>query len=133
MMSNKRFWTYGLAAGWLLSGAARSVFAAGEAHPIDTGDTAWILTSSALVLMMTIPGLALFYGGLVRSKNILSTLMPACSVPPSSESWVLFGTRCRSRARTLVGNLSLFAGLPREQKHSGHDAQPRPHIPRCFS
>lgn len=41
----------------------------------DTGDTAWMLTSTAFVLMMTIPGLALFYGGLVRSKNVLSVLM----------------------------------------------------------
>lgn len=41
----------------------------------DSGDTAWMLTSTALVLMMTLPGLALFYGGLVRSKNILSVLM----------------------------------------------------------
>ena len=40
---------------------------------IDTGDTAWMLTSSALVLMMTIPGLALFYAGMVRKKNILAT------------------------------------------------------------
>src|SRR5688572_11122130 len=42
---------------------------------IDKGDTAWILTSSALVLMMTIPGLFLFYGGLVRRKNVLGTIM----------------------------------------------------------
>ena len=42
---------------------------------IDTGDTAWILTSTALVLFMTIPGLALFYGGLVRTRNVLSVLM----------------------------------------------------------
>ncbi|MEZ5597111.1 MAG: ammonium transporter [Pseudomonadales bacterium] len=41
----------------------------------DSGDTAWILTSTALVLFMTIPGLALFYGGLVRNKNVLSVLM----------------------------------------------------------
>ena len=39
---------------------------------VDTGDTAWILTASALVLMMTIPGLGLFYGGLVRMRNVLS-------------------------------------------------------------
>jgi Amt family ammonium transporter len=45
------------------------------ASPIDTGDTAWMLTSSALVLMMTAPGLALFYGGLVRRKNVLATMM----------------------------------------------------------
>jgi Amt family ammonium transporter len=42
---------------------------------LDTGDTAWILVSTALVLFMTIPGLALFYGGLVRTKNVLSVLM----------------------------------------------------------
>src|SRR5688572_18209266 len=43
--------------------------------PIDSGDTAWLLTSSALVLMMTAPGLALFYSGLVRKKNVLGTMM----------------------------------------------------------
>jgi Amt family ammonium transporter len=48
--------------------------AAAPAPKIDSGDTAWMLTSSALVLMMTIPGLALFYGGMVRKKNILATL-----------------------------------------------------------
>ena len=42
---------------------------------INSGDTAWVLASSALVLLMTIPGLALFYGGLVRTKNVLGTLM----------------------------------------------------------
>ena len=44
-------------------------------RPLDTGDTAWMLTSTALVLMMTIPGLALFYGGMVRKKNVLATVM----------------------------------------------------------
>ena len=44
-----------------------------DAPKIDTGDTAWMLTSTALVLMMTIPGLALFYGGMVRKKNVLAT------------------------------------------------------------
>ena len=43
-----------------------------EAPKLDTGNTAWMLTSTALVLMMTIPGLALFYAGMVRSKNVLS-------------------------------------------------------------
>src|ERR1700755_3693352 len=42
--------------------------------PLNSGDTAWMITSSALVLMMTIPGLGLFYGGMVRKKNILATL-----------------------------------------------------------
>ena len=49
--------------------------AAGKAYEVSSGDTAWMLVSSALVLMMTGPGLALFYGGLVRRKNVLSTMM----------------------------------------------------------
>jgi Amt family ammonium transporter len=51
-----------------------SVPAFAAAPKFDSGDTAWMLTSSALVLMMTIPGLALFYGGMVRKKNVLATL-----------------------------------------------------------
>ncbi|MEO1249817.1 MAG: ammonium transporter [Pseudomonadota bacterium] len=47
---------------------------------VDTGDTAWILTSTALVLFMTLPGLALFYGGLVQSRNILSVLMHCMAI-----------------------------------------------------
>jgi Amt family ammonium transporter len=47
---------------------------------INSGDTAWMLTSTALVLMMTIPGLALFYGGMVRKKNVLATLMQSFAV-----------------------------------------------------
>ena len=56
------------------SAAAAAAPAATPAPKIDTGDTAWMLTSSVLVLMMTIPGLALFYAGMVRKKNILATL-----------------------------------------------------------
>src|SRR5215471_13816853 len=57
--------------------ATVSAFAQAEATTpkIDTGDTAWMLTSAALVLFMTIPGLFLFYGGLVRSKNVLGMFM----------------------------------------------------------
>jgi Amt family ammonium transporter len=47
---------------------------------LDTGNTAWMLTSTALVLMMTIPGLALFYGGMVRQKNVLATVMQSFAV-----------------------------------------------------
>ncbi|MGZ6016911.1 MAG: ammonium transporter [Phenylobacterium sp.] len=54
--------------------AAPAAPAAATPPKIDTGDTAWMLTSSVLVLMMTIPGLALFYAGMVRKKNILATL-----------------------------------------------------------
>ena len=46
----------------------------------DSGDTAWMLTSTALVLMMTIPGLALFYGGMVRKKNVLATVMQSFAI-----------------------------------------------------
>ncbi|EGO96779.1 Ammonium transporter, partial [Acidiphilium sp. PM] len=48
---------------------------ADTAPKLDSGDTAWMLTSSVLVLMMTVPGLALYYGGLLRRKNILAMLM----------------------------------------------------------
>ncbi|MEX0752745.1 MAG: ammonium transporter [Xanthobacteraceae bacterium] len=51
-----------------------------EAPKLDTGDTAWMLTSTALVLMMTIPGLALFYGGMVRKKNVLGTTMQSFAI-----------------------------------------------------
>ncbi|MDR3536685.1 MAG: ammonium transporter [Acetobacteraceae bacterium] len=55
---------------------AMPAFAADDGPPkIDTGDTAWMLTSTALVLLMTVPGLALFYAGMVRKKNVLATLM----------------------------------------------------------
>ena len=59
---------------------------------IDKGDTAWMLTSSALVLMMTIPGLFLFYGGLVRRKNVLGTIMHSfIIVAVITIQWVLWG------------------------------------------
>jgi ammonium transporter, Amt family len=62
------------------------------APKIDKGDNAWMLTSSALVLMMTIPGLFLFYGGLVRSKNILGTIMHSfIMVGVVTVQWVLWG------------------------------------------
>jgi len=59
---------------------------------IDKGDTAWMLTSTALVLMMTAPGLALFYGGMVRQKNALGTLMQSFIIMALiSIQWVLWG------------------------------------------
>src|SRR6201996_7590000 len=62
-----------------LAGAGALALSAGGAYaatkdPLNSGDTAWMITSSALVLMMTIPGLGLFYGGMVRKKNVLATL-----------------------------------------------------------
>ena len=47
---------------------------------LDSGDTAWMLTSTALVLLMTIPGLALFYAGMVRKKNVLATMMQSFAI-----------------------------------------------------
>src|SRR5512146_728509 len=59
---------------------------------IDSGDTAWMLTSAALVLMMTAPGLALFYGGMVRRHNVLGTIMQSfILMAVISIQWVLWG------------------------------------------
>jgi len=81
----------------VLTGAGMALFqpaasAQAAAPAINTGDTAWMLTSMALVLFMTIPGLALFYGGLVRTKNVLSVLMQ-CMVLTCMVTvlWALFG------------------------------------------
>src|SRR3954465_3713579 len=57
---------------WVILGAVPAL--AADAPTLNSGDTAWMITSSALVLMMTIPGLGLFYGGMVRKKNVLATL-----------------------------------------------------------
>ena len=59
---------------------------------VDSGDTAWMLTSSALVLLMTAPGLALFYAGLVRRKNALGTIMQSfITLALISVQWALIG------------------------------------------
>jgi ammonium transporter, Amt family len=60
--------------------AADAAAAAAPASAINSGDTAWMLTSVALVLMMTIPGLALFYGGMVRKMNVLTTVMQSFAI-----------------------------------------------------
>jgi Amt family ammonium transporter len=66
--------------------------AAVKALPVDKGDVAWMLTSTLLVLLMTVPGLALFYGGLVRSKNVLSVLMQVMTVfSMILVLWVIYG------------------------------------------
>lgn len=63
-----------------------------SAEGLDTGDTAWMLTSTALVLFMTLPGLALFYAGLVRSKNVVSVLMQCFAIACiASIIWVVYG------------------------------------------
>jgi Amt family ammonium transporter len=89
---------------------------------MNSGDTAWVLVSSAFVLLMTMPGLAFFYGGLVRRKNVLSILMQCfiilCVI---SLQWVLFGYSLAFGPdfHGIIGNLS-WAGL------NGVGAQPNP-------
>jgi Amt family ammonium transporter len=81
-------WGVVLGVGWFGPGQAQAETAAS----INAGDTAWVLVSSALVLMMTAPGLALFYGGLVRRKNVLGTLMHSfILLAMISVQWVLWG------------------------------------------
>jgi Amt family ammonium transporter len=71
--------------------AASPLALAAETPTLNTANTAWLLTSSVLVLFMTIPGLALFYGGLVRAKNVLSILMQCFAITCMvSIVWVLF-------------------------------------------
>jgi Amt family ammonium transporter len=86
-----------------------------ESAQANGADTAWILTSSALVLFMTLPGLALFYAGLVRSKNVLSVLMQCFSIAAViSLVWVGLGySLAFSGDGALVGNLekAFLAGI----------------------
>lgn len=80
----------GLLAGPLMTAAVAQA-ASAEPPKIDSGDTAWILTSAALVLFMT-PGLAFFYGGLVRSRNVLNTMMMSLiGMAIVGVTWVLWG------------------------------------------
>ena len=81
---------------------------AAEAPKLDTGDTAWMLTSTALVLMMTIPGVALFYGGMVRKKNILATVVQSFAVTClMTVLWMVIGY---SLAFTDGGGMNAFVG-----------------------
>src|SRR6185437_14249230 len=82
----------GIGAGLLLLLAAPLLHAATPAPTVDKGDVAWMLTSTLLVLLMTVPGLALFYGGLVRAKNVLSVLMQVLTVfSLLTVLWVIYG------------------------------------------
>jgi Amt family ammonium transporter len=83
---------------------------AADAPKIDTGNTAWMLSSTALVLLMTIPGLALFYAGMVRKKNVLATLMQSfaicCLV---TVTWFVIGySLAFTSGNAYVGDLSQF-------------------------
>ncbi len=81
---------------------------AGEVAKLDSGDTAWMLTSTALVLMMAIPGLALFYGGMVRKKNVLTLVMQSFALTClMSVVWLVAGY---SLAFTDGGGLNAYIG-----------------------
>jgi len=86
---------------------AVSAHADDAAATINSGDTSWLLTSSALVLLMTAPGLALFYGGMVRRKNVLAILMQSFILAALvSIQWVLFGySLAFSPGNALIGGL----------------------------
>src|SRR6266702_3805254 len=94
----------------LCAGAAYAQTAAPAAPPApvpNKGDTAWMLVSSALVLMMSVPGLALFYGGLVRTKNMLSICMQVFMiVSVVALLWVCYGY-----SETFTGGSAFFGGM----------------------
>lgn len=92
------------------------------ASEINSGDTAWILTSTALVLFMTLPGLALFYGGLVRTQNVLSVLMQCfaiCCIV--SVVWVVYGYSLAftGNGQFIGGTDALFLGSVLRESTSG--------------
>jgi Amt family ammonium transporter len=96
--------------------AAAATEAATEATQpaLDSGDTAWMITAAALVLFMTLPGLALFYGGLVRSKNVLSVLMQCFGIASvMTVLWVVYGYSLAFNGEGMVKdtiNLHSFIG-----------------------
>ncbi|MBL8908140.1 MAG: ammonium transporter, partial [Rhizobiales bacterium] len=105
MHSNTRWRVFGAA---LLAGASATPALAQATPALDSGDTAWMLVSTAIVLMMSIPGLALFYGGLVRKKNVLATMMQTfAAVSLITILWFVAGY---SIAFTDGGSLQSFLG-----------------------
>ncbi|MCA0050507.1 ammonium transporter [Mesorhizobium sp. B283B1A] len=97
--------------------AAPAAAAAAPTPVLDTGNTAWMLTSTALVLMMTIPGLALFYGGMVRKKNVLATIMQSFAITCLvTVLWFMFGY---SLAFSDGGGMNSYIGGASKFFHHG--------------
>jgi Amt family ammonium transporter len=95
-------------AGTATDAAGAAATAAPAAPTIDTGNTAWMLTSTALVLLMTVPGLALFYGGMVRKKNVLATVMQSFAITCLiTIVWMVVGY---SLAFTDGGSMNAYIG-----------------------
>jgi len=100
----------GVLGGLTLAAVLPATAFAAEEVPVDSGNTAWLLVSAALVMVM-LPGLALFYGGLVRRKNVLSTIMHSFfGLAIVSVVWVLVGFSI-AFAPDASGGLGLFGGL----------------------
>jgi len=115
-MSYKSFTSRGLTLAALSAFTALSMLPATvQAQELDSGSTAWIMTSTALVLFMTIPGLSLFYAGLVRARNVLSVLMQCFAITcMASLIWLLCGySLAFTEANGFIGSLDkvLFAGV----------------------
>lgn len=120
MLANNKYLNRGLIT-VILSTLSSQVFA----DDLNGANTAWILTSTALVLFMTIPGLSLFYGGLVRSKNVLSVLMQCFAVTcMASLIWFAFGYSLAfgdgGSMNAWIGNLdNLLMGNIKEDSMAG--------------
>jgi Amt family ammonium transporter len=117
-MKNSRITRMGLGFGAGLGALALTIapaFAAATPDPLNSGDTAWMITSSALVLLMTVPGLALFYAGMVRKKNILATAAQSfgatCII---TVLWMIIGysvaftTNANSGLNQYIGSFNSF-------------------------
>jgi Amt family ammonium transporter len=98
----------GMAAAFLAMAAAPAF--AGDEAKVDTGDAAWMLVSTALVLMMTVPGVALFYAGMVRKKNVLATMMQSFSICALvSVLWMIAGySLAFGEGNAWIGDFSRF-------------------------
>ena len=104
----------GFADAALAQTTAPAAAAAAPAAVPNKGDTAWMLVSSALVLMMSIPGLALFYGGLVRTKNMVSILTQVFAIVSMvGVVWTLYGY---SEAFTDGGSMTPWVGGSRPRR-----------------
>ncbi|MBT5577128.1 MAG: ammonium transporter [Porticoccaceae bacterium] len=108
MLANNKYLSRGIFAIILSALSTQAI-----ADDLNGANTAWILTSTALVLFMTIPGLSLFYAGLVRSKNVLSVLMQCFAITcMASLIWLIFGYSLAfgdgGSMNALIGNLDNF-------------------------
>src|SRR5689334_25080827 len=110
---NRVLWAAAILSLWTVAAAAQqptpetAAPAAAPATAINSGDTAWMLTSMALVLMMTIPGLALFYGGMVRKMNVLATVMQSFAITCLvTVLWVVIGySLAFTEGNPMIGGL----------------------------